>query len=237
MQNYCKTIGALAAASALVAGTASAEIEYEIHTGYTSQYIFRGQDAGDDLVEVGVDAAYELNGLSLSAGAWYGSFDTAAPGQVDADELDLYAEVAKDFGFVNAAIGYIYYDNLRALATPGAPDQQEVYFSVGHEFLGFETSLTYFWDVEGDNNGYTEAFFGKKFELSPCLVLNTGVTAAYLWEEHDFAHVTARVALDWTFTETATLSPFVAHSWGLGNKGGLNYDNELVGGALLSVKF
>jgi hypothetical protein len=53
MQNYCKTIGALAAASALVAGTASAEVEYEIHTGYTSEYLFRGLNLGQDLVEVG----------------------------------------------------------------------------------------------------------------------------------------------------------------------------------------
>ena len=78
MQNYCKLIGALAAASALVAGTASAEIEnieYEIHGGYSSMYLFRGLDLGDDLVEFGVDVAGEWNGLSLSAGAWYGSFE------------------------------------------------------------------------------------------------------------------------------------------------------------------
>ena len=49
MQNYCKTIGALAAASALVAGNAQAEVEYEIHTGYSSMYLFRGLDLGEIL--------------------------------------------------------------------------------------------------------------------------------------------------------------------------------------------
>ncbi len=63
MQNYCKLIGALAAASALAAGTASAEVEYEIHGGYSSMYLFRGLNLGDDLVEAGVDVAGEWNGL------------------------------------------------------------------------------------------------------------------------------------------------------------------------------
>src|SRR6188768_123162 len=75
MQNYCKTIGALAAATALVAGNAQAEVEYELHTGYSTEYLFRGLDLGQDLVEVGFDAATEWNGLGFSAGAWYGSYD------------------------------------------------------------------------------------------------------------------------------------------------------------------
>ncbi len=59
MQNYCKLIGAMAAASALVAGSASAEIEYELHTGYHNEYIFRGIDLGNDMVDVGADVAME----------------------------------------------------------------------------------------------------------------------------------------------------------------------------------
>src|SRR5690606_24636481 len=121
MRNYSKTIGALAAASALVAGTASAfEVEYELHTGYTNEYLFRGLNLGTDLVEVGVDVATEINGIGLSAGAWYGSFSNtvnlanagpARPLDTDFNELDLYAEVSKDLGFLTASIGYIAYIN------------------------------------------------------------------------------------------------------------------------------
>jgi Na+-translocating ferredoxin:NAD+ oxidoreductase RnfC subunit len=71
MQNYCKTIGALAAASALVAGNASAEVEYTLGTGYSSEYLFRGDNLGQDLVEASASASTEWNGLGLSAGAWY----------------------------------------------------------------------------------------------------------------------------------------------------------------------
>lgn len=233
MKNYCKTIGALTAASALVAGNASAEVEYEIHTGYTNQYLFRGLDLGDNLVEVGADVATEWNGLDLSAGAWYGSF---ANGNNDFDELDLYGEVSKDLGFASLAVGYISYQNLRALGD----DAQEVYFSASKEFFGVDFSLTYFWDIETDNDGYTELGASKGFELSPCLTLNTGATLAYLCEESEFAHLTAKVSLDWAFTETATLSPFVAASWGLTSEAGNTHsaaDEEFVGGTMLSVSF
>lgn len=235
MRNYCKTIGALAAASALVAGTASAEIEYEIHTGYSSMYLFRGLDLGDDLVEAGVDMATEYNGIGLSAGAWFGSFSNNTPGGGDQrfDELDIYGEVSKDLGFATVAVGYIWYIQDKNLFD----DAQEAYFSVSREFFGVDFSATYFWDIESDNDGYTELGASKGFELSPCLTLNTGATLGYLWEASDFAHLTARVSLDWAFTETATLSPFVAHSWGLGNKDGLAYDNEFVAGTLLAVSF
>ena len=46
MQNYYKTIGALVVASAFAAGNASAEIESEVHVGYTNEYLFRGIDLG-----------------------------------------------------------------------------------------------------------------------------------------------------------------------------------------------
>ena len=234
MQNYYKTIGAMLAASALVAGNASAEVEYEIHTGYTSEYLFRGIDLGNDLVETGVDVTTEFSGLSLSAGAWYGSFDASGPGVNDGDELDLYGEVAKDFGFITGAVGYIWYDNIRSLGS----NAQEVYFSIGKEFFGVDFSLTYFWDIQGDNDGYTELAASKGFELSPCLTLNTSLAYGYLMEHTESAHLTAKVALDWEFTETATLSPFIAHSWGLGNDSdNVDYNNELVAGTMLSVSF
>jgi hypothetical protein len=115
MQNYCKTIGALAAASALVAGTASAEVEYEIHTGYTSEYLFRGIDLGDNLAEVGIDAATEYNGVGLSAGIWAAAFQASGTGNQVDNEVDMYAEASYDFGFLTGAIGYIYYWNMGSL--------------------------------------------------------------------------------------------------------------------------
>jgi hypothetical protein len=249
MHNYCKTIGALAAASALVAGNAQAEVEYEIHTGYTSEYLFRGTTVGQDLIEAGADVSTEWNGLGLSAGAWYGSFDAptrvlGVPVQIDTDELDLYAEVSKDFGFATFAAGYISYIYNQADSNQQFADinnQQEVYFSVARD-LGFaQASLTYFWDIEDANNeGYTELALSRSFELNSCLALNVSSSLGYLVEGGDFTALTTKVSLDWGFAERAKLSPFVALSVGLGESDSTIWastDNELVAGSMLSVSF
>lgn len=233
MQNYCKTIGAMAAASALAAGTVQAEVEYEIHAGYTSEYLFRGLILGQDLVETGVNAATEVSGFGLSAGAWYGSFSN---GQADFDELDLYGEVSRDLGFATAAIGYISYQNLRGLGD----DAQEVYFSVARDFGFVNASLTYFWDVETDNDGYSELALDRSFELSSCLTLNVATNVGYLVEHGQATAWTTKASLDWAFVENAKLSPFVALSVALSDDVDTAYagsENELVAGTMLSVAF
>jgi hypothetical protein len=240
MQNYCKTIGALAAASALVAGNAQAEVEYEIHTGYSSEYLFRGVDLGDHLTEVGVDASSDLgNGLTISGGVWAAAFDSpvATGNQID-NEIDWYAEIGKDLGFANVSVGYIYYWNVGALGE----DQQEVPFTISRDFGAFEAYLTYFWKVDGPSNeGYSELGVAKSWELSPCLNLNASSNLGYLVQGGDFTAWTTKVALDWGFAENAKVSPFVALSIGLGesNEGGIwgSTENELVGGSMLSVSF
>lgn len=241
MQNYCKTIGALAAASALVAGNANAEVEYEIHTGYSSMYLFRGLDLGDDLVEVGVDAAAEWNGLAISGGVWATAFDQAGTANEIDSEVDLYAEVSKDLGFLTASVGYIYYWNLSN--TNGGIDDQEVYFSVSRD-LGFaEAYLTYFWDVvenNGGNNGYSELGLSRGFELNQCLTLNVGTNIGYLVEEGQATAWTSKVSLDWGFAERATVSPFVAYSIALSDDVDTAYlgsENEFVAGSMLKVGF
>jgi len=237
MQNYRKTIGALAAASALVAGNASAEVEYEIHTGYTSEYIFRGQNLGTDLAEVGADLATEYNGLGLSAGFWSASFHKGGLTGVETNtETDVYGEVSKDLGFATAAIGYIYYFNFGPNAVP---DASETYFSLAQTYFGVDFSATYFWNTSGaENDGYTELAASKGYELSPCVTLNTSAALGYLLEQGEFVHLTAKVALDYAFTETATVSPFIAYTWALADEGvNIGQENEFVGGTMLSVSF
>jgi hypothetical protein len=234
MRNYCKTIGTLVAVSAFAAGNASAEsidLNYDLHAGYTSEYLFRGTNLGQDLTETGFDASADWNGLALSAGAWYGSYEA----DTNLDELDLYGEVSKDLGFATAAVGYIWYHNFDDL-----DDAQEVYFSFSKDFGFLEASLTYFLDVETDNDGYAELALGKSFELSPCLALNLGGVLAYLTEEGHLAHFTSKVSLDWGFAENAKLSPFAAASIDLSGGHGIAYGaakNELVGGTMVSVSF
>jgi hypothetical protein len=150
-------------------------------------------------------------------------------------ELDLYGEASKDLGFATAAVGYISYMNF---GTNSVDDAQEVYFSLAQTYFGVDFSLAYYWDIETDNDGYTELAASKGFELSPCLTLNTGAALGYLAEQGEFVHLTAKVALDYAFTETATISPFIAHTWATADEGvNAGQENELVGGTMLSVSF
>lgn len=246
MQNYCKTIGALAAASALVAGNASAEVEYELGTGYSTEYLFRGLNLGQDLVETSAVVKTEYNGIALKAGAWYGSYDTdtyyEGNGEYDIDELDLTAEASKDLGFATGSIGYIYYNNEEIGMGPYTitDDAQEAYASLSRD-LGFAKGYaTYFWDLEGDNDGYSEVGLSRGFELNQCLNLNVGTNLGYLVEQGQATAWTTRASLDWAFAEHAKLSPFVALSVSLSDDSDSYYegaDNELIGGTQLSVSF
>ena len=241
MQNYCKTIGALAAATALVAGNAQAEVEYELHTGYTSEYLFRGTNLGSDLAEIGLDAAYEWNGLSISGGAWAAAFDSAYTSDDVDSEIDLYAEVGKDWGFLTTSVGYIYYYNgLSSEYGNIFRDTQEVYGSISHDFGFINAYLTYFWDVAGDNDGYSELGVSKAFELNSCLTLNLSSNVGYLVEQGKATAITTKAALDWGFAEHAKISPFAALSIALSDDIDTAYyqsKNELVGGAMLTVSF
>jgi hypothetical protein len=242
MQNYCKTIGALAAASALVAGNASAEVEYTLGTGYTSEYIFRGENLGGDLVEASASATTEWNGFGWTAGAWYGSYDgnNGRPDEGDVDELDLFAEVSKDLGFATAAVGYIYYMN----EPYDLDDFQEVYVKFSRD-LGFANAYAaYYWNLEGtaDNyfGDYSEIGLSRGFELNQCLTLNLATNIGYMWADDQDTSWTTKASLDWGFAESAKLSPFVALAVQLTDDddnytGG--HDNELVGGCMLSTSF
>ncbi len=239
MQNYCKTIGALAAASALVAGNANAEVEYELHTGYSSEYLFRGTNLGDNLVEVGLDAAYKVDKFSLKGGVWAAAFDNSPVTNVNQvnNEVDFYTEAGYDFGVVTASVGYIYYWNLGALGA----DTQEVPFTLSHDFGFANIYLTYFWSVDGPNNeGYMELGGSHSWELSPCVSVTYKSNLGYLAEEGEFTAWTNKLSLDWGFAENAKVSPFVAHSISLCDIDGTSWQgakNEFVAGSMLSVNF
>ena len=245
MHNYCKTIGALAAVSALAAGNVSAEVEYELHTGYSNEYLFRGRNLGQDLVEVGADVKGQYAGLDLRAGAWYGNVQNAqivGPNNVSFDQLNLYAGVGKDLGFATGEVGYIsrqYSNDLDSIASL-YDNEQEIFFSLSRQFWGVDTSIAYFWDIEEDNDGYAELALNKGWELSPCVTLNTGGDVGYLAEQGQFTAITLRTSLDWGFANNAKLSPFIAYSIALSDDWDTAYfgsKNQFIGGVMLSVGF
>ena len=190
MRKHTKYVGALAAASALVAGyasagttapmapaTTSAPVESgltgEVHVGYSTQYEFRFVDLGSDLLEAGIDLSYNLTeDLTISGGAWYGSVNDSQTFGNSFNELDLYAAVATNLGPVSLELGYIYYF---FSDTPGTLDTQEVYLSAGLEdiFWGIGASATFYYDFDSQNGWYLQPEITKSFSLMEgCLSLD-----------------------------------------------------------------
>ncbi len=228
IRNYSKTIGALAAASALVAGNASAtEIEGQLGLGYNTDYIFRGFDRGSDVVEAGADFTTTWNGVDFSGGLWYASIQdghvgNAGPVQLPDgyDELDLYVEASKDLGFATAYVGYIRYQflgtDVQILGNDVRliDDFAELYFGLSRELIwGVNGAVTYYWDVEGDNNGYSELALDKTFKLHECVDLVTAARAGYAFEEGQIQHTTLSLTFNVKASDSVTVSPYVAYSF------------------------
>ena len=240
MQNYCKTIGALAAASALVAGTAKAELEYSIGAGYHKEYLFRGVELGDTLQDYSLEVSgMSYAGLDLTAGVWNAFFLESDDNQI---ETDLYLDASRDLGVwgLTGSVGYIWYINDDNDDNNQVDDAQEIYFGLSKELsYGIAADLTYYWDIETDNDGYVELGFSKSYELTNCLSLGLDTRIGYAWEEGEFANWVTSATLDWAFADNATLSPYVLVVFD-GQAHDLyetNNEQEFIAGASLSVSF
>lgn len=243
MRNYSKTVGALAVASMMV-GHAGAEIEGQLGAGYHTDYIFRGAHVGDDLVDAYADVAWNMGAFALSAGAWYGSVqDSVGFSDENADELRVYAEGATALGAgFEGRVGAIYYERKQF---GGTNDATEVYFGLSHElpFYGMTADLTYYWDVDGDNDGYLELGLNKNVVINECWSADLGAQVGYLVEQGGFSHVTAKAALNYHLTKNATLTGYVAQTWeldeleGSANLASASEGNRFFGGLGVKVGF
>jgi uncharacterized protein (TIGR02001 family) len=238
MRKHTKYVGALAAASALVAGYASAEIEGDVHVGYSSNYEFRFVDLGSDLIEAGADVSYEIaEGFALSGGLWYGSVNDSSSSFVVApagpglpatvvdnsfNELDLYAAVSKEIGPVTLELGYIYYTYLDS----DIADTQEVYLGASYEIgWGVTAGATYYYDFDQLDGWYLQPELSKTFEFNDCLALNlstgVGIADGHGGQVSDklgsngtadgFQGWFVKAELPWEFREGFTLAPYVKY--------------------------
>jgi hypothetical protein len=257
MRKHTKYVGALAAASALVAGYASAgstapiqsapatvtsgsDLTGEVHVGYSSLYEFRFVDLGSDLIEAGIDLSYDLNeNFGLSAGAWYGSVNDSQTFGNSFNELDLYAAASTNLGPVSLELGYIYYF---FSDTPGTVDTQEVYLSAGMDlFWGVNASATAYYDFDSNNGWYLQPELSKSFEFTDCIGLNlsagVGIADGHGLQISDtlgsvgtadgFQGWFVKAELPWQFRENMTLAPYVKY---VDADSDLVSDTPLVGG-------
>jgi uncharacterized protein (TIGR02001 family) len=237
-------VSAIAGLSVVLFGAAQAEIEGSVHVGLNSEYIWRGIDqsggnTSDSMTEAGIDLSLGgIAGWDFEAGIWYasGNGNTGF-----ADEVDYYASASRAFGCLTATVGYIYYD---FPSVPG-PDvlNQEMTFGVSTDVVGCSVGLTYYWDIDGDNDGYTELTIDRSFDLCSKTTLDLGATVSYDLEETDLHHYCLSAAVNYAFNDVLTISPYVSATFAQdGAENGVlsisgNEDDELFGGVIVSAAF
>ncbi len=214
-----------------------------LSVGYDSDYIFRGYDSGHDHVWSKLDLAIPLgNDLELGIGAWY----TSAFNDGE-NELDVYADLAYDFGSFGLEVGYTHYDYPNGLLGDGSSnggETNEAYISLGTTVEMLDLAVAYYYDFDLEIS-YVEATAGTSFELSPFVSLDPSIGISYIdidnappgLENSGFNHFFARLELPIALTDSATLTPYVATSVALDVADDYRENDYFWGGVALSVNF
>ena len=230
--------------------------EGDIYVGVHSDYMFRGSKLGSPMLDAGLDLTKSAYGLDFGAGAWGGSFESSSRATVN--ELDLYAEVSKDFGFARFTTGFLHRNfglsdltGLGGLITNGnsfsaANDSNEVYFTLSKDFAyGIDAAYTYFWNVGSvDNDGYSVLSLSKACSIIEGLKVTNDT--GYFVEKGQLSHNTTALSYDYALTETATITPYIAYTFELDyydnqaapvNNFGFDNQDRFHGGVSLNVSF
>ena len=238
MRNYNKTIGALAAVTALTAGVAQAEIEGDVYAGYSTDYIFRGVSLAEDLAEAGVNLSTTTPLGTLSASAWYGSGNDQN-GLFDNQTISSIG-LTKEVANFDLSVGFINYDNNRGTES----GTEEIYVGASTELIdGINFGVTAFWDVDATESLYVEAAASKSFEVNSSVNLNISAGLGFYDGddniEEGFNHWFLGASLPWAARENLTVTPFVKYvQTDSDYNAGLSTDgDEVIGGVRLSVGF
>lgn len=224
--------------AAVVSADETPNFGLDIGMGYTTKYIWRGLDLGNDMVELSVEATGSYAGLDLTAGAWYAHVSDQQVG-LPKGELDLYLAASKDLGYFEASTGYVFYHF--ANNSSAAEDAQEIFFKLRKEIAGYTASVTYFWDIETDNQGYSELAIEKSFTIPMSTsTVDVGVVLGYLAEESALSHLTAKISKGYELHGGISATPYIAYTVeleGLERNYGTTEQNEFFAGLGLGYSF
>jgi hypothetical protein len=238
-------VSVIAGLSVAMFGAANAELEGSVHVGINTEYIWRGTDqmfgeGSNSMFEAGLDLSVAtIAGWDLGVGMWYASVH----GTDGFDEIDYFASASRDFRCFSAAIGYTYYDF--PSTSGGVPLTQEMSFGLSTDVRGwFTAGLTYYWAVEGDNDGYTELTFDRTFVLCEAATLDLGSTHSFDTETSEVHHHGLSAMINYAVNDVLTVSPYVSLT--IAEDGSQKYnsangfvsnDDEIFAGFLVSAEF
>lgn len=203
-----------------------------VSLGYDSHYIFRGTNFGENAPWGSLDLSVPLGDFSLDLGAWYLN-PTDPAGAIlsdDNDELDLYISLGTSIGNFDVAVGYTAY----IFPEFGNGTTNEGGVSIGTGIGPVDLGFSYFHDFDLETN-YFEYSAGTSLELSDRMALDFGVALAHLGSS--YSHVLVTASLPIQITDAAVFEPYVAGNITGSDIVGPGRDDQLFGGASISISF
>jgi len=196
---------------------------FSFSAGYHSDYIWRGLDLGNDLVDWSLEASTTVGCFDLTAGVWAARYDRGG------EEIDFYAGVSKDLSFATVELGYIFY----YFDVDTSDNTQEVYLSLSKEMAGIDFSATYYYDFDEFEEGYTELGAEKSFSLGGLGDLDAAL-AIGLDDDLEFTHAQVTVAKSFDLNSAVSLTPYLSYSFAIDDD---TRDNQFVAGASIGFSF
>jgi hypothetical protein len=240
---------ALAGLSTALLGTANAEIETSASVGYHSEYVYRGLNLGDDLVDLnlGFSGSTDLAdwNVGLGFGIWDGFDEFHAEASVSRAICGEPFPLIVSVGLANTS----YSSGTMDVAGLGTlqispPDRLEPFVGVSTSLGGLDLSAKVFFNAsdgtgEWAHDEYWEVDASYSADLggnlSGSLSAGMGVwdTDPFLGVLGDGVHYSVTGGLQYAASDTITLSAYITHLM----NGDWNLDDETFGGALVSVSF
>ena len=135
---------ALTGLSLSLLGTANADIETSIGAGYSSDYVFRGNNNGADLFDTSIGVSGSGDNFDWAAGLWLASYEGG-------NELDINMSASKSLSDnLDLTLGVTNYSYFGGA---GGADDLEPYVSLGTSVGGISLGVAAHFD-ESDNQAH-----------------------------------------------------------------------------------
>ena len=145
---------ALTGLSLSLLGTANADIETSIGAGYSSDYVFRGNNNGADLFDASIGVSGSGDNFDWAAGLWLASYEGG-------NELDIHMSASKSLSDnLDLTLGVTNYSYFGGA---GGGDDLEPYVSLGTSVGGISLGVAAHYNESGgaaDHDIYWEITAG-----------------------------------------------------------------------------
>ncbi|MEZ4598686.1 MAG: TorF family putative porin [Syntrophotaleaceae bacterium] len=221
---------------------AAIEVEGDVYAGVFDKYLWRGFDLseGRPVLQGGIDLSFGNWTLSTWHNWQLKSGPTINSGELN--ETDLILDYSFDVGeMLSVSVGNIWY----MLDFEGAEDTNELYAGATVNTL-LSPTVTMYWDWDAcEEDGLFFTFdVSHSFDLMEGLSLGLGALVSYnqhsdyaVGDYSGFHHYELSAGLDYTLTESLTLSPSFVFSSGIDDDAKDSIDSEILAGVTLTFAF